>query len=206
MRTRQAQGAGTGRRGARGGAGGADRVEEERAVLVLLAHEAGRAEVLDQALAALDPPVAHLTHLPARGQAAGPASGRRARVFSTHLLAVVSVPSLAGELEDEVDDVDWRSEVEERVAKIAFVAKIDWQVEEVIFPSVMNVNDVQERSLRVLVWNVLYHDRGPRILSRTNSAINKPNKKAPQPKRLAYETSRRRNNKPGQIGNIVFRS
>ncbi len=90
--------------------------------------------------------------------------------MDVHLLGVVAVPALAGELKNEVHNVDWMCEIKEGIPKIAFVPKINGQVKKIVLSRMVDVNHVEERTLRILVWNVLYHYGRPHILTSLYSA------------------------------------
>lgn len=75
------------------------------------------------------------------------------------LLAVELLPLLAVELVDEGDDVMWANHVDEGVAHIAFILEINRQVEEVIGPTEFLINGCQQHLLRVLIGDVLDHQR-----------------------------------------------
>ena len=75
------------------------------------------------------------------------------------LLAVELLPLLAIKLLDEGDDVLWANHVDEGVAHIAFILEINWQVEEVVGSMELFVNGCQQHLLRVLIGDVLDHQR-----------------------------------------------
>lgn len=75
------------------------------------------------------------------------------------LLAVELLPLLAIKLLDEGNDVLWANHVDEGVAHIALILEINWQVEEVIGSMELFVNGCQQHLLRVLIGNVLDHQR-----------------------------------------------
>ncbi len=75
------------------------------------------------------------------------------------LLAVELLPLLAIKLLDEGDDVLWAHHVDEGVAHIALILEINWQVEEVVGSMELFINGCQQHLLRVLIGNVLYHQR-----------------------------------------------
>ncbi len=75
------------------------------------------------------------------------------------LLAVELLPLLAIKLLDEGDDVLWANHVDEGVAHIALILEINWQVEEVVGSMELFVNGCQQHLLRVLIGDVLDHQR-----------------------------------------------
>jgi len=57
------------------------------------------------------------------------------------------------------------AEIDEGVAKVAFVLEVNWQVEKVVGPGVSCVDEIEEVALCVLVWDVFDHDGGALVLT-----------------------------------------
>lgn len=49
------------------------------------------------------------------------------------------------------------NEVDKGITHIALVLKVDWKVEKVVLVFMILINQIQQHSLRVFIWNVLYH-------------------------------------------------
>jgi len=80
------------------------------------------------------------------------------------LRAVEQLPLPLTEECMKVDNTQRRQEVEEGVPHITLVFEVNGQVKEVVLPSEVLVNGVQEKLLGVLVGDVLDHDGGARVL------------------------------------------
>ncbi len=96
----------------------------QRAVLVVLVHETRAAEVLHQSLLAL-----------------------YARVGDfAHLVALVALPALSGEVLDQRNNVARVFQIQERIPQIAIVVtEVDGQVEKVIGAGMVHVDELQQR-------------------------------------------------------------
>ncbi len=81
------------------------------------------------------------------------------------LLAVELLPLLAIKLLDEGDDVLWAHHVDEGVAHVALILEINWQVEEIIGSMELFIDGCQQHLLRVLIGNVLDHQRCTLVIS-----------------------------------------
>ena len=58
------------------------------------------------------------------------------------------------------------AEVDERVAEVALVLEVNGKVEEVICARIVAIDEVEQVALRVLIWDVLDHNRSARVLAR----------------------------------------
>ncbi len=85
---------------------------------------------------------------------------------------------------DEGDDVMWANHVDEGVAHIAFILEINRQVEEVIGPTEFLINGCQQHLLRVLIGDVLDHQRCTLVIT-YKAAYDKSIEKDP-PEALSY--------------------
>lgn len=71
----------------------------------------------------------------------------------------------------EIHDEYRVNEVDEGVAHVAVVLEVNRQVEEVVVVALAPINRLQQHLLRVLVRDVLDHDRSPLVLP-TQDAVN----------------------------------
>ena len=81
-----------------------------------------------------------------------------------NFLAVESLPLALVEALGERQDVLGLNHVDECVADIALVLEVDGQVEEVVQAAELLVDGLQQHLLRVLVGDVLDHQRCPHVL------------------------------------------
>ena len=86
------------------------------------------------------------------------------------LLAVELLPLFAVKLLDKGDDVLWSHHVDESIAHVALVLEVDGQIKEIICAAELLVNCGQKHFLRVLVWDVLDHERGALVLACSRSS------------------------------------
>jgi hypothetical protein len=94
--------------------------------------------------------------------------------YLTNFVAVETLPALSIELLEELDDENRIYEVDKRVAHVALIPIVNWQIEEVILVLLFAIQGLQEHRLSVLIWNIFDHNGCSLILAGYNFSNIKP--------------------------------
>lgn len=86
----------------------------------------------------------------------------------TNFVAIETLPALSIELLKELDNENRINKVDKRIAHVAFISVVDWQIEEVILVLLFAIQGLQEHRLSILIWNIFDHNGCSLILAGYN--------------------------------------
>jgi hypothetical protein len=86
----------------------------------------------------------------------------------TNFVAIETLPALSIELLKELDNENRINKVDKRIAHVAFISVVDWQIEEVILVLLFAIQGLQKHRLSILIWNIFDHNGCSLILAGYN--------------------------------------
>ena len=86
----------------------------------------------------------------------------------TNFVAIETLPALSIELLKELDNENRINKVDKRIAHVAFISVVDWQIEEVILVLLFAIQGLQEHRLSILIRNIFDHNGCSLILAGYN--------------------------------------
>lgn len=92
----------------------------------------------------------------------------------TNFVTIETLPALSIELLEELNDENRIYKIDKRVAHVAFIPIVNWQIEEVILVLLFAIQGLQEHRLSILIWNIFDHNGCSLILAGYNFSNIKP--------------------------------